>query len=133
MHEVAHIGIAVRNLDRAVETYSLLLQKKPELTKEVAEQQVRVAIFRSSGEGPSIELLEPLGNESPVGRFLEKRGEGIHHICIYVSGIEAVLKRLKEKGVRLIDETPRVGAEGHKIAFIHPSSFSGVLIELEEK
>jgi methylmalonyl-CoA/ethylmalonyl-CoA epimerase len=116
-----------------VETYSLLLQKKPELTKEVAEQQVRVAIFRSSGEGPSIELLEPLGNESPVGRFLEKRGEGIHHICIYVSGIEAVLKRLKEKGVRLIDETPRVGAEGHKIAFIHPSSFSGVLIELEEK
>jgi len=82
--------------------------------------------------GTAIELLEPLDKNSPISKFLEKRGEGIHHICYKVDDIEAVLKRLKEQGVRLIDETPRLGAYNSRVAFIHPKAMNGVLIELAE-
>ena len=130
---VSHIGIAVKELKEAVKKYTVLLQRGPDEVVEVAEQQVRAAIFRMGDGSPSIELLEPLSGESPISKFLEKRGEGIHHIAISVEDIEASLKRLKGEGCRLIDEKPRIGAEGHKIAFVHPASFAGVLIELEEK
>ena len=134
MFNLSHIGIAVRNLNQAVETYSVLLQKEPDLINEVSDQKVRVAIFKAKADSnsPSIELLEPLSADSPISRFLDKRGEGLHHIALSVSDIEATLAHLKEKGFRLIDETPRRGSEGHKIAFLHPLSFAGVLIELEE-
>ena len=99
-----------------------------EFTEEVTEQGVRIAML-PVGE-THIELLEPLSETSPVGKFLEKRGPGIHHVAIRVTDIRASLARLKEKGTRLIDETPRTGAGGCLVAFVHPSSANGVLLEL---
>jgi methylmalonyl-CoA/ethylmalonyl-CoA epimerase len=99
-----------------------------EFTEEVTEQGVRIAML-PVGE-THIELLEPLSETSPVGKFLEKRGPGIHHVAIRVTDIRASLARLKEKGARLIDETPRTGAGGCLVAFVHPSSANGVLLEL---
>ena len=100
-------------------------------TEIVEEQKVRVAML-PVGE-PRIELLEPTSDDSPVAKFIEKRGAGIHHIAVRVDDIRAMLRRLKESGVRLIDETPRVGAGGCLVAFVHPSSANGVLLELLEK
>jgi methylmalonyl-CoA/ethylmalonyl-CoA epimerase len=97
-------------------------------TEEVAEQGVRVAML-AIGES-HIELLEPLSDDSPVGKFLDKRGPGIHHIAIRVKNIHEALLQLKEKGTRLIDERPRVGAGGCLVAFVHPASVDGVLLEL---
>ncbi len=132
---ISHIGIAVSELDAAIEKYRLLLNgAQPHIT-EVAEQKVKVAIF-SGGiheSGGRIELVAPTAPDSPITQFLAKRGEGLHHICIYVDNIEEKLKELKKAGMRLIDESPRIGAEGNKIAFVHPSSTNGVLIELEER
>lgn len=130
---ISHIGIAVSDLNKALETYKLLTgDSSPHIT-EVAEQQVEVAIFAdASKEGGRIELVAPTSDSSPVAKYISKNGEGLHHICIYVSDIEMKLAELKKAGVRLIDETPKIGAEGNKIAFIHPKSMNGVLIELEE-
>ncbi|MDQ6651694.1 MAG: methylmalonyl-CoA epimerase, partial [Acidobacteriota bacterium] len=100
-------------------------------TEEVTEQGVRVAML-PIGES-QIELLEPLSPNSPVGKFLEKRGPGIHHLALMVPDIQAALVQLKEKGTRLIDETPRLGADGCLVAFIHPSSANGVLLELVQR
>lgn len=83
--------------------------------------------------GGRIELVAPTSPESPIAKYLSKRGEGLHHICLYVEDIEARLEAMKAEGCRLIDETPRIGAEGNRIAFVHPASGNGVLIELEEK
>jgi methylmalonyl-CoA/ethylmalonyl-CoA epimerase len=135
---VSHIGIAVFDLEDAVERYTLLLGGPPERIQEVPDQKVRVAIFSGSGDGdaPSggrVELLTPISEDSPISGFLERRGEGLHHICIYVKDIEKKLVELREAGVRLIDETPRTGAEGNRIAFVHPKDMNGVLIELEER
>ena len=102
-----------------------------ESTEEVPEQGVRVAML-PIGE-TRVELLEPLSNDSPVGRFLEKRGPGIHHVAIRVADIHGALTRLRESGARLIDEAPRVGAGGCLVAFVHPSSTGGVLLELVER
>ncbi|HXF42424.1 MAG TPA: methylmalonyl-CoA epimerase, partial [Pyrinomonadaceae bacterium] len=93
-------------------------------------QKVRIAMFQT-GES-RIELLEPISNDSPISKFLEKRGAGIHHIALRVKDIESALEQLKSSGMRLIDESPKIGAEGSKIAFIHPSSTGGVLLELVE-
>lgn len=126
-----HIAIAVSKLDEALQIYEKILGLKIEKIRVVEDQKVRLA-FLSAGE-TKIELLEPTTAESAVARFIEKRGEGIHHIALKVTDIEGFLKQLKEKGIVLVDEKPRVGAEGGKIAFLHPKSLKNVLIELCEK
>ena len=123
-----HIGIATHQLDDALALWRDALGLQVEFTEEVTEQGVRIAML-PVGE-THIELLEPLSKTSPVGKFLEKRGPGIHHVAIRVTDIRASLARLKEKGTRLIDETPRKGAGGCLVAFVHPSSANGVLLEL---
>lgn len=125
---IDHIGIATDELDKTTALWRDALGLEPDTTEEIASQGVRVAML-PIGES-HIELLEPLTKDSPVGRFLGKRGPGIHHIAIRVDDIRAAMTRLKEKGARLIDETPRLGAGGCLVAFIHPSSANGVLLEL---
>jgi len=126
--KIDHIGIATRQLKEATALWQEALGLDVDSTEEVGEQGVRVAML-PIGE-THIELLEPLTPESPIGRFLDKRGPGIHHIAVRVDDIYAALGQLKEKGARLIDETPRIGARGCLVAFIHPSSTNGVLLEL---
>jgi methylmalonyl-CoA/ethylmalonyl-CoA epimerase len=126
-----HIGIAVEKLDEALQIYQKTLGLKLEKIRVVKDQKVRLA-FLLAGE-TKIELLEPTATESAVARFIEKKGEGIHHIALKVTNIEGFLKQLKEKGIALVDEKPRVGAEGGKIAFLHPKSLKNVLIELCEE
>ena len=124
-----HIGIAVKSLDSAKIYEALGLAV--EHVETVETQGVRTA-FLSAGDA-TIELLEPTGPQSTVAKFIEKRGEGIHHICFRVDDIEAQLERLKELGYRLIDEAPVPGAHGCRVAFLHPAAGNGVLIELSEK
>ncbi|MEM3576998.1 MAG: methylmalonyl-CoA epimerase [Candidatus Bathyarchaeia archaeon] len=129
---IDHVGVAVRNLDDAVKVYSETLGFKLEGIHVLHERKVKVAFLSSGGEG-QIELLEPIGSDSPVAKFLESRGEGIHHIAVKVENIEKALEEFKRKNVILVDEKPRNGAEGAKITFIHPKSTKGVLLELIEK
>jgi methylmalonyl-CoA epimerase len=124
-----HIGIAVKSLDAAKIYEALGLSV--EHIETVETQGVRTA-FLSVGDA-SIELLEPTGPQSTVAKFIEKRGEGIHHLCFRVDDIEAQLKRLKELGYRLVNEAPVPGAHGCRVAFLHPAAGNGVLIELSEK
>ena len=124
-----HIGIAVRSLDEATIWEELGLTV--EHSENVETQGVRTA-FLSVGDS-NIELLEPTGEDSPVGRFIEKRGEGVHHICLRVERIEPYLERLTEKGYRLVNDAPVPGAHGCRVVFLHPSAGRGVLIELSEK
>ncbi len=132
---ISHIGIAVADLTVAIERFRLITGSKPDKVTEVSDQKVRVAMFAHSPQGSSarIELVAPSTPDSPVAAFLEKRGEGLHHVCVYVDDLKNTLAELKAAGVKLIDESPRVGAEGRLIAFVHPSSMHGVLIELEER
>ena len=130
MKKIDHIAIAVHNIEEALQAYEGALGLELADVGEVSEQAVRVA-FLPMGES-ALELVEPLTSGSGVAKFLEKRGEGIHHICFEVGDIEAALQDLAAKGVRLIDEQPRQGAHG-RIAFLHPKSTHGVLIELIEK
>lgn len=123
-----HIGIATRQLDEALAVWRDALGLQVDSTEEVTEQGVRIAMLAIGDT--HIELLEPLAQDSPVGKFLEKRGPGIHHLAVSVKDIRASLAALKEKGTRLIDETPRRGAGGCLVAFIHPASANGVLLEL---
>jgi methylmalonyl-CoA epimerase len=125
-----HIGIATRSLDDALIFWRDALGLEVTHTEIVEEQKVRVAML-PVGE-PRIELLEPTSSDSPVAKFLEKRGAGIHHIAVRVDDIRVTLLRLKESGARLIDESPRKGAGGCLVAFVHPSSANGVLLELVE-
>ncbi len=127
MH-IDHIGIATRGLDEAAAVWRAALGLEADRTEEIAEQGVKVAML-PIGE-THIELLEPLRADSPISRFLEKRGPGIHHIAVRVDDIRAALAHLKEKGTRLIDENPRSGFGGSLVAFIHPSATNGVLLEL---
>ena|SRR6266487_7197614 len=129
--KIDHIGIATRELKDALSIWGDAVGLGPHSTEEVIEQGVRVALL-PLGEA-NIELLEPLRADSPVGRFLEKRGPGIHHIAIRVTDIRLTLAQLREKGIRLIDEVPRLGAAGCLVAFIHPSSTNGVLLELVQR
>ena len=126
-----HIGIAVKNLDEALEIYEKTLGLEVDKICVVEEQKVKVAFLRA-GES-RIELLEPTDKEGPVARFIEKRGEGVHHIAFTVADIEASLQEMKDKGIAVVDEKPRIGAEGFKIAFLHPKSTKNVLVELREK
>jgi methylmalonyl-CoA/ethylmalonyl-CoA epimerase len=128
--KIEHLGIATKAIDESVKFWRDALGLEVVLTEEVEEQKVRVAML-PLGES-RIELLEPTSEDSPIAKFLEKRGPGIHHIAVRVPDIRASLASLKERGVRLIDETPRVGAGGCLVAFIHPSTTNGVLLELVE-
>ena len=130
MMKIDHIGIAVKSLAQAVKVYEQAIGLELAGYDEVDEQGVRVAML-NIGES-RIELLEPTRPDSPVGKFMTKRGEGIHHIAVQVDNIEEALERLKSAGVRLIDETPKRGAHNTRVAFIHPSSTHGVLMELVE-
>ena len=129
MIRLDHIGIAVKSLDaaRIYESLGLTVDH----VETVETQKVRTA-FLSVGES-NLELLEPTAADSPVARFIEKRGEGIHHICLRVTDLEEHLERLKNEGYRLINEQPVPGAHGCRVAFLHPSAGNGVLIELCEK
>ncbi len=126
--KIDHLGIAVNNLEEAAHIYELL-GLKVERTIDLPERGVRVA-FIPVGDS-TIELVQPTSSDSAVARFLAARGEGLHHLALRVADVEGMLTALKEQGVRLIDETPRPGAEG-KVAFLHPKSTGRVLIELVE-
>lgn len=126
-----HIGIATRDLVKAKSFYSDVLGL-PLQWEEVAEKDgVRVAAFALGDI--KIEIIEPMGPDSPVAKFLEKRGEGLHHVCYEVADLEKTLRALKNKGIPLIDEAPRPGAHGRRIAFVHPRGAGGVLVELAER
>ena len=128
MMKIDHIGIAVKSLSEAVKVYEQAIGLKLAGFDEVDEQGVRVAML-TIGES-RIELLEPTRPDSPIEKFMTKRGEGIHHIAVAVDNIEEALERLKASGVRLIDSVPRRGAHNTRTAFVHPSSTHGVLLEL---
>jgi methylmalonyl-CoA epimerase len=129
--KINHLGIATKSIAEALKFWQDSLGLENIHTEEVEEQKVRVAML-PIGES-RIELLEPTSEDSPISKFLEKRGGGIHHIAVEVEDIEAALAKLKATGARLIDETPRIGAEGCLIAFIHPAATGGVLLELTQK
>ncbi len=128
LKKINHLGIAVKSLETAIPFYRDQLGMTFEGTEEVAEQKVKVA-FLQIGES-RIELLEPTADDSPIAKFLEKKGEGVHHTAYEVDDIEVALADLKAKGIRLIDETPRRGAHNSLIAFIHPKATGGVLTEI---
>jgi methylmalonyl-CoA/ethylmalonyl-CoA epimerase len=127
IQKIDHLGIAVKSLDEARKYYEGALRLECEGVEEVASQKVRTAFF--SVGGVHIELLEPTSRESPIAKFLEKRGEGIHHIAFATDGIEEELKEVSEAGVKLIHEEPFEGAAGKLVAFLHPKSTHGVLTE----
>ena len=129
MSKIDHIGVVVQDIRQALEAYEAALGLPLREVAEIPDQKVRVA-FLPVGES-NVELVQPLTADSGVARFLEKRGEGIHHICLEVEDIEAAMARLREHGVELIDETPRKGTHG-RVAFVHPKGMHGVLIELLE-
>ena len=126
--KIDHIGIATNQLEDGLAVWRDALGLQLDGTEEVAEQGVRIAMLQIGDT--HIELLEALNPDSPVGKFLARRGPGIHHIAVEVPDIKAALAALKDKGARLIDETPRVGAGGCLVAFVHPSTTNGVLLEL---
>ena len=123
-----HIGVAVSNLDEALKTYKSTLGLEPDYVKEVRDQKIRVASFKV-GES-SIELFEPTDPSSTVAAFLAKRGEGMHHVALAVDDIRATLDAAQKAGATAIDQEPRIGAEGQLIAFLHPKSTRGALVEL---
>ncbi len=127
-----HVAIAVRSIGPVEKLYENALGLKVQHREVVEEQGVKSSMLIPDNGGTAIELLEPLNENSPISKFLDKRGEGIHHICFIVDDIQSALNRLIEQGVQLIDESPRVGAYGAKVAFIHPKAMNGVLIELAE-
>ena len=128
---LAHVGIAVKNLEEAVAIYEGALGLKVEKTRVLEERKLRIA-FILAGD-TRIELLEPTDTEGPVAKFIEKRGEGMHHLAFTVSNIQAALQEMKDKGIAVVDEKPRLGAEGYETAFLHPKSLKNVLVEFCEE
>ena len=128
--KIDHIGIAVNSLEEIVETFSKISGLDDAKIEEVKEQRVKVAIFECGNT--NIEFLTPTSEDSPISKFLLKRGNGLHHIAFEVEDIESKLRELKGLGIKIIDEKPRMGADGKKIAFLHPKSTSNILIELCE-
>jgi methylmalonyl-CoA/ethylmalonyl-CoA epimerase len=128
---IEHIGIAVKSIEESRKYYEDVLGLKCYAIEEVADQKVKTAFFMVGQT--KIELLESTNPEGPIGKFIEKRGEGIHHLAFAANDLQKSLNDLKENGIRLIDENPRAGAEGLNIAFLHPKSTHGVLTELCEK
>jgi methylmalonyl-CoA/ethylmalonyl-CoA epimerase len=128
---IEHIGIAVINLDSAIRFYENVLGLTCYKIEEVPEQKVRTAFFRTGGT--KIELLESTDSEGPIAKFIEKRGEGVHHLAFAVEDVTKALHRAESQGINLIDREPKTGAEGLHIAFLHPHSTFGVLMELCSK
>ncbi len=131
IHRIEHIGIAVANLEEAMRYYEDILNLRCYAIEEVPDQKVRTAFFMV-GE-IKIELLESTDSEGPIGKFIEKKGEGIHHLAFAVDHVESALAEAESKGIRLIDQQPRKGAEGLMIGFLHPKSTLGVLTEFCSK
>src|SRR6056297_3818323 len=129
--KIDHIGIAVKSIEESLKLYEETLGMELAGTEVVEEQKVRTA-FLPIGD-TEIELLESTDPEGPIGRYIEKRGEGVQHIAYRVENVEEAIKEMMDKGIRMIDEKPRYGAGGAKIAFCHPKSTNGVLIELCER
>jgi len=129
--KIDHLGIAVKSIDQSKSFWTDILGLSLEGTETVEEQKVTTA-FLPVGDS-EVELLESTSPDGPIARHLEKKGEGIQHVAFRVENIEAALAELKAKGVRLIDETPRKGAGGAKIAFLHPKATNGILVELSER
>ncbi len=129
--KIHHVGIAVKSLDEAVAAFRSLTGAEPAAVEEVADQKVRVAMFQLAES--RIELLEATAPDSPIARFLEKGGRGVHHLTLTVPDLDQALASLERNGLKLIDREPRIGAGGERIAFVHPSSTAGVLIELVEE
>ncbi|WP_318343099.1 methylmalonyl-CoA epimerase [Flagellimonas baculiformis] len=128
MDKIEHIGIAVKDLETSNQLFAKLLGVPPYKMEEVASEGVRTSFFES---GPNkVELLEATSTDSPIAKFLEKRGEGIHHIAFAVEDIVSELARLKEEGFQLLNETPKKGADNKLVAFLHPKGTNGVLVEL---
>lgn len=129
-----HIGIAVNDLEQGVKFWELLGLTTSKEVETNEEQGVKI-LFLSTTEGPApdIELLEPTGLDTPIGQFISKRGPGIQQLAFEVDDISQIISQLQSNGVEMIDETPKIGADGNKIAFVHPKSTGGVLVELVEK
>ncbi len=130
LSHIEHIGIAVKDLESSIKFYEDVLGLECYAIEEVKDQKVKTAFFMLGGT--KIELLESTDPEGPIGKFIDKKGEGVHHLAFAVEGIENALAVLKDKGVQLVDQQPRKGAEGLDIAFLHPKSTGGVLTELCE-
>ena len=130
LSHIEHIGIAVKSLEEAIPFWEKQLGLKCYAIEEVPEQKVRTAFFKIGQS--KIELLESTDPEGPIGKFIEKKGEGVHHVAVAVEGLQANLTELEGTGAQLIDKTPRKGAEGLNIAFVHPKATRGVLLELCE-
>jgi methylmalonyl-CoA/ethylmalonyl-CoA epimerase len=126
--KISHLGIAVRNLEESEKLFRTLLGESDVHHEEVTDQKVRIASFKVGDS--MIELTAPTSEDSPIAKFIEKRGEGIHHVALEVEDVDSELARLKSEGLQLIDEKARVGAHDMRIAFLHPKSTNGVLIEL---
>ena len=129
---IDHVGIAVRDLEAACVRYRELLGAEVSHRERVAGQGVEIAYLKLPGDA-RIELLTPIDDDGPVARFLEKRGEGMHHVCVLVEDIQAALDSLGAAGVPRVDESPRSGAQGSLVAFLHPKALGGVLLELKQK
>jgi methylmalonyl-CoA/ethylmalonyl-CoA epimerase len=130
MVKIDHIGIAVNSLQEAIPTYTAMLGENPSGEETVPSEGVRVAFF-GHGSG-RVELLEPVGADSPIARFLERRGPGIHHVCVSVDDLQATIDRLADSGIAPIPPGVRAGAGGHRVAFLHPQDTKGILLELSE-
>jgi methylmalonyl-CoA/ethylmalonyl-CoA epimerase len=128
MNKIEHIGIAVSNLEEAIKTYTELLNTPCYKTEEVTSEGVKTAFFQIGDS--KIELLEATNDESPIAKFIAKKGQGIHHIAFDVTDITAAMADYKAKGFQLLNETPKTGADNKLVAFIHPKSSNGVLVEL---
>jgi len=128
---MSHIGVAVKDLDSAVELFKKLFGVGPHHTEVVEDQKVSTAFFDFNGT--AVELLAPTSPDSTVAKFIAKRGEGVHHLSFIVDDIEKQLSRLQKLGFQLVDEKPRPGAGGYNVAFLHPKSTNGVLIEIAQK
>ncbi len=129
--KIDHIGIAVRSLDESLRVYTTGLGLEVEGIEEIADQGTRIAMIPVGDS--RLELLEAMDKDSPIARFIARRGEGMHHICFRVEDIAKEVERLKAAGVRMIDEVPRSGADRCLVAFVHPSSTGGVLVELSQR
>lgn len=133
IYDVDHVAIVVRKIEETLPLYTETLGFHVKNVEDVPHMHVRVAMLESSNGTTHVELIEPLTSDSGVARFLEKKGESVHHLCFTVQDLQGELDRLKAQGIRLIDESPRKGEGGSLVAFLHPESCHGLLIELKQK
>lgn len=133
LKQIDHVAIVVKDIDAALGVYHKVLGLPLERVEDVPAEKVKVAFLPLPEGGSEIELVQPTDQESGIARFLDKRGEGIHHICFAVDDIEAAMQRMQAEGLQVLEEKPRVGSRGQKYVFVHPKTAHGVLIELYQK